>query len=270
MLAGSTSPSPGRGDRRRRRAGRVRPRGGPAGAADAGLQRPDLAEALETAGGARCRRQQARRHPDPGAPRRRRGARCYAAQPRRHHRPAARGGRGGRAPLPARTLVLDGEAHRARPRTAGRGRSRRPRRAPRAGSTSRRAGAVPLTPYFFDVLHLDGARPARRPRGRAARAAGRPGARPPSGAAHGHRRPRRGGERVRRPARRAPATRAWWSSRSTAPYDAGRRGAAWVKVKPRHTLDLVVLAVEWGSGRRRGWLSNIHLGARDPRRPAAS
>jgi DNA ligase-1 len=49
-----------------------------------------------------------------------------------------------------------------------------------------------------------------------------------------------------------------------APYDAGRRGAAWVKVKPRHTLDLVVLAVEWGSGRRHGWLSNIHLGARDP------
>ena len=50
----------------------------------------------------------------------------------------------------------------------------------------------------------------------------------------------------------------------SAPYDAGRRGAGWVKVKPRHTLDLVVLAVEWGSGRRQGWLSNIHLGARDP------
>lgn len=50
----------------------------------------------------------------------------------------------------------------------------------------------------------------------------------------------------------------------TAPYAAGRRGAGWVKVKPRHTLDLVVLAVEWGSGRRQGWLSNIHLGARDP------
>ncbi|MCK0112247.1 ATP-dependent DNA ligase [Ornithinimicrobium sp. F0845] len=47
------------------------------------------------------------------------------------------------------------------------------------------------------------------------------------------------------------------------PYAAGRRGAGWVKVKPRHTLDLVVLGVEWGSGRRRGWLSNIHLGARD-------
>jgi DNA ligase-1 len=47
------------------------------------------------------------------------------------------------------------------------------------------------------------------------------------------------------------------------PYAAGRRGPGWVKVMPRHTLDLVVLAVEWGSGRRKGWLSNIHLGARD-------
>lgn len=49
-----------------------------------------------------------------------------------------------------------------------------------------------------------------------------------------------------------------------AAYAAGRRGAAWLKVKPVHTLDLVVLAVEWGSGRRAGTLSNIHLGARDP------
>ncbi|MBA2445551.1 MAG: ATP-dependent DNA ligase [Nocardioidaceae bacterium] len=47
-------------------------------------------------------------------------------------------------------------------------------------------------------------------------------------------------------------------------YDAGRRGSGWIKVKPRHTLDLVVLAVEWGSGRRQGKLSNIHLGAHDP------
>ena len=50
----------------------------------------------------------------------------------------------------------------------------------------------------------------------------------------------------------------------SAPYAAGRRGSAWVKVKEVRTLDLVVLAVEWGSGRRKGWLSNIHLGARDP------
>ena len=49
-----------------------------------------------------------------------------------------------------------------------------------------------------------------------------------------------------------------------APYEAGRRGAGWLKVKPAHTLDLVVLAAEWGHGRRRGKLSNLHLGARDP------
>ena len=46
------------------------------------------------------------------------------------------------------------------------------------------------------------------------------------------------------------------------PYQAGRRGNTWRKVKPVHTLDLVVLAAEWGHGRRRGWLSNLHLGAR--------
>jgi DNA ligase-1 len=49
-----------------------------------------------------------------------------------------------------------------------------------------------------------------------------------------------------------------------APYEAGSRGAGWLKVKRAHTLDLVVLAAEWGHGRRHGWLSNLHLGARDP------
>jgi DNA ligase 1 len=49
-----------------------------------------------------------------------------------------------------------------------------------------------------------------------------------------------------------------------APYEAGRRGSGWLKVKRARTLDLVVLAAEWGHGRRRGWLSNLHLGARDP------
>ena len=48
------------------------------------------------------------------------------------------------------------------------------------------------------------------------------------------------------------------------PYESGRRGGSWLKVKKAHTLDLVVLGAEWGSGRRRGWLSNLHLGARDP------
>jgi DNA ligase-1 len=48
------------------------------------------------------------------------------------------------------------------------------------------------------------------------------------------------------------------------PYEAGNRGAGWLKIKLAHTLDLVVIAAEWGSGRRRGWLSNLHLAARDP------
>ncbi len=50
----------------------------------------------------------------------------------------------------------------------------------------------------------------------------------------------------------------------TAPYAAGRRGRAWQKIKPTHTLDLIVLGAEWGYGRRTGYLSNLHLGARDP------
>ena len=50
----------------------------------------------------------------------------------------------------------------------------------------------------------------------------------------------------------------------TSTYDAGRRGGSWRKVKPVRTLDLVVLGAEWGHGRRRGWLSNLHLGAREP------
>src|SRR5439155_994915 len=50
----------------------------------------------------------------------------------------------------------------------------------------------------------------------------------------------------------------------TAPYVAGQRGYHWLKLKSARTLDLVVLAAEWGSGRRKGWLSNLHLGARDP------
>ena len=50
----------------------------------------------------------------------------------------------------------------------------------------------------------------------------------------------------------------------TSVYEAGNRGSSWLKLKPAHTLDLVVIAAEWGSGRRRGWLSNLHLAAYDP------
>ena len=64
--------------------------------------------------------------------------------------------------------------------------------------------------------------------------------------------------------RSPPATKGSWPSRSPRPYGAGHRGFHWLKLKSARTLDLLVLAVEWGSGRRKGWLSNLHLGARDP------
>ncbi len=158
--------------------------------------------------------------------------------------------------LPVETVVLDGEAIAL----ADDG-TPRPFQVTGSRVATRGArGDVPLTPFFFDVLHADGTDLLS-----------------------------------------APGTERWAAltalTDSTVPrvvtgdveearaffdgavarghegvvakgldvtYEAGRRGAAWLKVKPRHTLDLVVLAAEWGHGRRRGWLSNLHLGARDP------
>ncbi len=122
-------------------------------------------------------------------------------------------------------------------------------------------GTVRLTPAFFDVLHLDGRDLVDSPT--AERLAALELVVPEQ-----HRVPRL----ITADAREAEEFAAQVLALGhegvvvkslTAPYAAGRRGATWVKVKPVHTLDLVVLAVERGSGRRSGWLSNIHLGARD-------
>jgi ATP-dependent DNA ligase I len=166
------------------------------------------------------------------------------------------------AALPARSLVLDGEAisldEHGRPRPF---QETGARTASRLDVATLRA-TVPLTSYFFDLLHLDGEDlvdvPARVRFERLAAALPEE-------------------LRVPRMTTADPAVAEDYFAGVVAgghegvvvksleaAYDAGRRGSAWVKVKPRHTLDLVVLAVEWGSGRRRGWLSNIHLGARDP------
>ena len=165
-------------------------------------------------------------------------------------------------PLAAHTLVLDGEAialtedGRARPfQETG------ARTASRVDVATLRA-QVPLTSYFFDLLHVDGEDLVDSPgRERFERLAA---VLPPELVV-----PRTvttdPDEARRLFAEVVAAGHEGVVVKSLdAPYDAGRRGAAWVKVKPRHTLDLVVLAVEWGSGRRQGWLSNIHLGARDP------
>jgi DNA ligase-1 len=134
-----------------------------------------------------------------------------------------------------------------------------------SGSSTGRPGRIPavtLTPFLFDVLHLDGVDLLDEPateRSAVLDAVVSAGARVPrlitadpaaareflaDALRHGH-------EGV-------------LAKSLTAAYEAGRRGAGWLKVKPVHTLDLVVLAVEWGSGRRKGRLSNIHLGAADP------
>ncbi|MGN9812655.1 ATP-dependent DNA ligase [Micromonospora sp. BQ11] len=180
--------------------------------------------------------------------------------------------------LPARELVLDGEAigldATGRPLPFQQTSSRAARRttpsttggtpvAPAVLAAAETTGETVLTPYFFDLLHLDGEDLIDRP-GRE-RWAALAGAVDPSMLV--------GRMEVDDPERAGAAFAAAIDAGQEgvvvkapdAPYDAGRRGAAWVKVKPRHTLDLVVLAVEWGSGRRQGWLSNLHLGARDPR-----
>ncbi len=160
--------------------------------------------------------------------------------------------------LSSTELVLDGEAI-ALDRTG------RPRPFQETSSRAAQRGAptVHLTPYFFDLLHLDGVDLLDEPGERRWAALGE--ALPPELLVA-----RTTVSTVDDAAQAFDAALAAGHEgvvvkSARAPYDVGRRGAAWVKVKPRHTLDLVVLAVEWGHGRRRGWLSNLHLGARDPR-----
>ena len=164
--------------------------------------------------------------------------------------------------LPADRLVLDGEAialdeaGRARPfQDTG------ARTASRVDVEALRS-SVPLTSYFFDLLLVDGEdlvdAPARERLSRLS-AIVPDGAVVPRVLTNDVEAARRVFADVVAAGHEGVVVKAL-----DAPYAAGRRGASWVKVKPRHTLDLVVLAVEWGSGRREGWLSNIHLGARDP------
>lgn len=159
--------------------------------------------------------------------------------------------------LPCERVVLDGETlaltddGRPRPFQETMG---------RFGSTAdEQVRELLLRPYFFDCLHVDGNdlldAPLRERRAALHEVAGEhviPGEVAPddpatlldAALAAGHE-----GVMVKDP---------------DSPYAAGRRGRAWLKVKPSHTLDLVVLAAEWGHGRRTGYLSNLHLGARDP------
>ena len=173
--------------------------------------------------------------------------------------------------LPVHALIADGEAIALRPDgrperfqvTAsrfGRGSGRGGR--DRSADVAAARAAQPLSVFFFDLLHVDGTDLLDLPT--TERLAALDAIVPD-------------GQRVDRlatsdsddaaaflEATLAAGHEGVMAKAPSSPYEAGRRGAGWLKVKPVHTLDLVVLAVEWGSGRRTGKLSNIHLGARDP------
>jgi len=158
--------------------------------------------------------------------------------------------------LPVRSIVLDGEAIALRP-------DGRPQpfqvTAARFGTRGERA--QPLASLFFDVLHLDGEELLDEPLARRAEAldaAVAPELRVPRALAEDE---AAAGEMF--DAALAAGHEGVVVKALAAPYGAGRRGSGWLKVKPVHTLDLVVLAAEWGHGRRSGRLSNLHLGARD-------
>ncbi|MGZ5714515.1 MAG: ATP-dependent DNA ligase [Caldimonas sp.] len=164
--------------------------------------------------------------------------------------------------LPARELILDGEAVALAADGSPQPFQTTMRRFGRKLDVERMRAELPLAMYFFDCLHVDGASLLDKP-------------------AH---------ERFDALAAALPARlviprivtadvaaaedfyadtlarghEGVMAKALDAPYEAGRRGASWLKVKRAHTLDLVVLAAEWGHGRRKGRLSNLHLGARDP------
>ena len=164
------------------------------------------------------------------------------------------------AALPAEQLVLDGEV--IAEDAAGfpeRFQVTASRTATRAEQAD--PNGVPLAVYFFDLLHLDGSDLLSTPLSE--RAALMESLLPQRLVV-----PRISAENAGRvDAVFTEAVEAGYEGvvikDPTAPYAAGRRAATWVKVKPRHTLDLVVLGAEWGHGRRNGLLSNLHLAARD-------
>lgn len=167
------------------------------------------------------------------------------------------------AAMPARRLVLDGEAIALRADGSPLPFQTTMRRFGRKKDVEAARARLPLTGFFFDCLLLDDDDLLDRPLAERIRAlrdlvpeAGRVPTRITGDPAEARRffddAVGRGHEGL-------------MAKALDQGYEAGRRGFGWLKLKPAHTMDLVVLAVEWGSGRRRGWLSNLHLGARDPR-----
>jgi len=166
--------------------------------------------------------------------------------------------------LPARELILDGEVIALRPDQSPHPFQTTMRRFGRRLDVGRLRQELPLTPFFFDCLYADGSSVMDQPLSARIEVLGQ------------HVSPLMTVPRLLDGSLAqvqsfmddalAGGHEGIMVKAMDAPYAAGRRGQAWIKVKSARTLDLVVLAAEWGHGRRRGWLSNLHLGARDTER----
>ncbi|HUB79662.1 MAG TPA: ATP-dependent DNA ligase [Bryobacteraceae bacterium] len=163
--------------------------------------------------------------------------------------------------LPGRDLILDGEIISLTPDGRPQPFQVTARRFGRKLGLDRMRAELPLTPYWFDLLYLDGQplideAQARRFSALSSLA--------PAESLVPHlvtADPEKGAEFLRGALDRG--NEGLMAKAIGASYSAGSRGQSWLKIKKAHTLDLVILAAEWGSGRRKGWLSNLHLGARD-------
>jgi len=163
--------------------------------------------------------------------------------------------------LPARELILDGEVLSLAPDGRAQPFQVTARRFGRKLDLDHMRAELPLTPYWFDVLYLDGQPLLDEAQSRRFAALE---SLAPADAVVPH--------LVTGDAERAEeflrsaldrGNEGIMAKAAGAPYAAGARGQSWLKIKRAHTLDLVILAAEWGHGRRHGWLSNLHLGARD-------
>lgn len=166
--------------------------------------------------------------------------------------------------LPANDLILDGEVIGLQPDGRPQPFQVTMRRFGRKLDVDRLRGELPLTPFWFDLLYINGGHLLDEPQSR------RFGAlvelAPPASVV-----PHtvvsdvtQGGDFLRDALNRGHE--GIMAKATGAPYAAGARGQSWLKVKQARTLDLAILAAEWGHGRRRGWLSNLHLGARDTKK----
>jgi DNA ligase-1 len=163
--------------------------------------------------------------------------------------------------MPARELILDGEVLSLTPDGRPQPFQVTMRRFGRRLNVERLRADLPLTPYWFDVLYLDGGELIDESQARrfaALRSLSAAEALVPHLVTAGQAMAEQFLENALSSGNEGIMAKA-----TSAPYAAGARGQSWLKVKQARTLDLVILAAEWGNGRRQGWLSNLHLGARD-------